>query len=123
MMKDPLVASKIKSKLRGKSIKVVLCDVVLDEIHRTRGFTPRRVISRISRLLDRTVETLTVDNHEKENARDISTQFQICHKGDNMILSLCQTKNLILVTYDKMLLKACQFVGVAGFHPLMTRGI
>jgi len=27
------------------------------------------------------------------------------------------------VTFDRMLLKACEFVGVAAFHPTMLRGI
>jgi len=38
-------------------------------------------------------------------------------------LSLCQAKDFVLVTFDKMLLKASQFVGVAAFHPSMVGGI
>jgi len=36
---------------------------------------------------------------------------------------LCQAKDFVLVTFDKMLLKASQFIGVAAFHPSMVGGI
>jgi len=38
-------------------------------------------------------------------------------------LSLCQAKDFVLVTFDRMLLKTCSFVGVAAFHPSMVGGI
>lgn len=60
---------------------------------------------------------------DESTANKITSQFQICHNGDNKILSLCQAKDFVLVTFDKMLLKASQFVGVAAFHPLMAAGI
>jgi len=123
IIEKPKVAYKLKAHLRGKSIKVILCDVVLNEVQRVRGFSPEKIISRISKLLNRTIEIVTVNEQEKTDAKNISTQYQICHNGDNKILSLCQAKNFILVTFDRMLLKACQFVGVVGFHPSMVGGI
>lgn len=123
IMEKPKVASRLKASLRGKSIKVILCDVVLNEVYRVRGFSSQKVITIISKLLNRVVETITVDEQQKYNAEDISTQYQICHNGDNKILSLCQAKDFVLVTFDRMLLKACEFVGVTGFHPSMVRGI
>ncbi len=123
IIEKPQVAFGLKSRLKGKSIKVVLCDIVLQEVNRVRGYTKEKVIATISRLLNRKIEIVTVDDQEKNNAKDISTQFQICHNGDNKILSLCQAKDFVLVTFDRMLLKACSFVGVAAFHPSMVRGI
>ena len=123
IIEKPKVAYKLKANLRGKSIKVILCDVVLNEVKRVRGYTKEKIIAAISRLLNRKIEIVTVEEQEKNNAKDISTQFQICHNGDNKILSLCQAKNFILVTFDRMLLKACSFVGVVAFHPSMVRGI
>lgn len=123
LIEKPQVAFGLKARLKGKSIKVVLCDIVLNEVKRVRGYTKEKIIATISRLLNRKIEIVTVEDQEKNNAKNISTQFQICHNGDNEILSLCQAKNFILVTFDRMLLKACQFVGVVGFHPSMVRGI
>ena len=123
IMEKPKVAFGLKARLKGKSIKVILCDVVLNEVQRVRGFSPQKIIATISKLLNRKIEIVTVNEQEKDSAKNISTQFQICHNGDNKILSLCQEKNFILVTFDRMLLKVCQFVGVVGFHPSMVRGI
>ena len=123
IMEKPKVAYGLKARLKGKQIKIVLCDVVLNEVQRVRGFTKEKIISTISRLLNRAIEIVTIEQQQKDTAKDISTQFQICHNGDNKILSLCQAKDFVLVTFDRMLLKACSFVGVVGFHPSMVRGI
>jgi len=123
LIEKPQVSYGLKARLKGKSIKVVLCDVVLNEVQRVRGFTSEKIISTISKLLNRKIEIVTVDKQEKDNAKNITTQFQICHNGDNKILSICQAKDFVLVTFDRMLLKACSFVGVAAFHPSMVRGI
>jgi len=123
IMEKPKVASELKTRLRGKSIKIILCDVVLNEVQIVRHFSPEKIISTISKLLNRTIEIVRVNEQEKTDAENISTQYQICHNGDNKILSLCQAKNFILVTFDRMLLKACSFVGVVAFHPSMVGGI
>ena len=123
IMEKPGVASKLKARLRGKSIKIILCDVVLSEVRRVRGYLPEKVIAKVSTLLGRKVELSVSDEESISNANQITNQFQICHNGDNKILSLCQAKDFVLVTFDRMLLKASQFVGVAAFHPSMVGGI
>ena len=123
IMEKPKVASGLKARLRGKSVRIILCDVVLDEVRRVRGYLPEKVISRISSLLGRKIELSEINESDKTNASQITEQFQICHNGDNKILSLCQAKNFVLVTFDRMLLKASEFVGVAAFHPSMVGGI
>ncbi len=123
ILEKPKVASGLKARLRGKSVKIILCDVVLDEVRRVRGYLPEKVISRISSLLGRKIELSEINESDKTNASQITEQFQICHNGDNKILSLCQAKNFVLVTFDRMLLKASEFVGVAAFHPSMVGGI
>ena len=123
IMEKPKVASKLKAGLRGKSIKIILCDVVLSEVRRVRGYLPEKVIAKVSALLGRKVELAQSDENSISNANQITNQFQICHNGDNKILSLCQAKDFVLVTFDRMLLKASQFVGVAAFHPSMVGGI
>jgi len=123
LIEKPQVAFGLKARFKGKSIKLILCDVVLNEVKKVRGFTSEKIISTISKLLNRNIEIVTIDEKEKSNAKNITTQFQICHNGDNKILSLCQAKDFVLVTSDRMLLKTCQFVGVAAFHPSMVGGI
>ena len=123
IMEKPKVASGLKARLRGKSVKIILCDVVLDEVRRVRGYLPEKVIARISSLLGRKIELSEINESDKTNASQITEQFQICHNGDNKILSLCQAKDFVLVTFDRMLLKASEFVGVAAFHPSMAGGI
>jgi predicted nucleic acid-binding protein len=123
LIEKPGVASGLKARLRGKSITVVLCDVVLQEVQRVRGLSPQTIIEKISKSLGRKIELSEINEQNKTEAEQITNQFQICHNGDNKILSLCQAKDFVLVTFDKMLLKACQFVGVVGFHPLMVGGI
>ncbi len=123
IMEKPKVASGLKARLRGKSIKIILCDVVLDEVRRVRGYLPEKVIARLSSLLGRKIELSEINYSDVASAKAITEQFQICHNGDNKILSLCQAKNFVLVTFDRMLLKASEFVGVAAFHPSMVGGI
>ena len=123
IMEKPKIASIIKSRLRGKSVKIILCDVVLGEVKRVRGYRPKKIISVVSKLLGKKIELSNIDKTNVENARQISNQFQICHNGDNKILSLCQAKNFVLMTFDRMLLKTCQFLDVTAFNPLTFRGI
>jgi hypothetical protein len=123
IIEKPKVAFGLKARLKGKSIKVVLCDVVLDEVSRVRGLSAKTIIEKITKILGRQIELSSINQENKDTANDISNQFQICHNGDNKILSLCQAKDFVLVTFDRMLLKACSFVGVVAFHPLMVRGI
>ena len=121
IIEKPKVASKLKASLRGKSVKIILCDTVLSEVYRVRGYVESFVIRKISKILGREIE---LSKMESDDSADIITnQFQICHNGDNKILSLCQTKDFVLITFDKMLLKTSSFVGVAAFHPFMAGGI
>jgi len=123
LIEKPKVACGLKARLKGKSIKVILCDVVLNEVQRVRGLSAKTVVKKISKILGREIEISKIDGQDKNSANKISSQFLICHNGDNKILSLCQSRNFVLVTFDRMLLKTCDFVGVVAFHPSMARGI
>ena len=121
VIEKPKVASKLKVSLRGKSVKIVLCDVVLSEVYRVRGYVAPYVISKISKILGREIELSKMEDCNKAIA--LSEQFAICHNGDNKILSLCQARDYVLITFDRMLLKTSQFIGVVAFHPFMVGGI
>ena len=123
IIEKPKVASGLKANLRGKSVNIVLCDVVLDEVRKVRGLMPHTVVEKITKLLGKKVHLTVVTAEHKEQAHQLTEQFQICHNGDNKILSMCKARDFILVTFDKMLLKASQFVGIAVFSPFTAGGI
>ena len=111
----------LKPILRGKPVNIILCDVVLDEVRKVRGLLPPVVITKITKLLGKKVQLDTVTAEHKEQALQLTEQFQICHNGDNKILSLCKARDFILVTFDKMLLKASQFVGSLQYFTIYCR--
>ena len=123
LIEKPTFARRVRKALKGKSVQIVLCDVVLNEVQRVRGFSYQKIISKISEGLKRKVSIVSVSDEEKIQAKQISNQFQICHNGDNKILAICQMENFILVTFDRMLRKASEFVGIVVFHPLCVGGI
>ena len=123
IIEKPKVASRLKANLRGKPVNIVLCDVVLDEVRKVRGLMPHTVVEKIARLLGKKVKLTAVTAEHEAEAQQLTQQFQICHNGDNKILSMCRAHDFILVTFDKMLLKASQFVGIAVFSPFTAGGI
>lgn len=123
MIEDPKIGLKLKQGLKGKSVKIVLCDVVLSEVNRVRGYARDYIVSRISKILGRDVELLQTNLQEKEDAKKLSVNFLECHNGDNLILAFCKIRDYILVTFDRALLRTCNFVGVIAFNPLQAGGI
>lgn len=123
IIEKPKIASGLKANLRGKSVNIILCDVVLDEVRHVRGLMPHVVVEKITKLLGKKVQLTVVTEEHKAQALQLTEQFQICHNGDNKILSLCKARDFILVTFDRMLLKASQFVGIAVFSPFTAGGI
>jgi len=123
IIEKPKVASQLKAKFRGKSISIILCDVVLNEVRCVRGLLSQEIVSKVSRLLGRKVKLTSSTVQDGINAQSLTEQFAICHNGDNKILSMCQSRNFILVTFDRMLLKASQFVGIQVFSPFTAGGI
>ena len=123
MIEDPRLGMKLKQGLKGKSVKIVLCDIVLSEVNRVRGYAKDYIVSKISKILGRSVELQQTNSQEKEDAQKLSGQFLECHNGDNIILALCKIRDYILVTFDRALLRTCNFVGVVAFSPLQAGGI
>ncbi len=123
IMDEPKKASGLKAQLRGKSIKIVLCDVVLKEVRRVRGYMSENIISKVEKLLGREIEVQKVNTDNIVDAKKMSEQFHLCHNGDNKILSLCKAKNLTLITSDRALKSVSEWVGVIVFHPSEASGI
>ncbi|MEO9307561.1 MAG: PIN domain-containing protein [Nitrososphaera sp.] len=120
MIEDPRLGLKLKQGLKGKSARIILCDVVISEVNRVRGYAKDYIISKISKILGRQVQVLQTNLQEREDAKKLSTNFLQCHKGDNLILAFCKIQDYILVTFDRALLQTCNFVGVIAFSPLQA---
>jgi len=116
-------AGKIRASLRGKPVRLVLCDVVLGEVQRVRGLGPADVVSRVSRIVGKGVEVSSADGGQRALADSVTAQYRFCHRGDSLILALCRARGFVLLTFDRMLLRACEFAGVAAFHPASAGGI
>jgi len=123
LLTKPGIADKIRRQMKGKSVRIVLCDIIVSEVRRVLGKNSQNWIPKLSKLLGRPVVVLQIQNDEKSDAKQISNQYKICHNGDNFILAFCKAKNFILLTFDRMLLKTCEFLGVVAFHPFRAGGI
>ena len=116
-------AARLRASLKGKQVGLVLCDTVLREIHRIRGMSSARVVRGLSKLVGKSVEVFSADGQDMKLARSVTDRYRFCHNGDNLILALCQARDFVLVTFDRMLLRACEIVGVMAFHPQLAGGI
>lgn len=123
LIKKKGFAERVKTSLRGKLVHIVLCDVVLREVKKITGIESTAVISMISKRVRRNVTVVPIDNSQRIFACSTTEQYQFCHMGDNFILTLCHVKGFILLTFDKMLLTACNVMGVVAFHPAKAREI
>jgi len=116
-------ASKLRLRLKGKQLQLVLCEKVLDEVKKVRGLAWTRTIELITQILGRKPEVSYARADDVTQAQELSEKYLECHPGDNIILALCMARNYILLTYDRMFLKICDLVGVVAFHPLRVGAI
>lgn len=120
LLTKPGFAYKIRTQMRGKSVRIVLCDVIVSEVRRVLGKESQNWIPKLSKLLGRQVHVLKIQNEEIAKAKQISNQYKICHHGDNFILAFCKTKNFILLTFDRMLLRT-RISWCGSFPPIYGR--
>ena len=123
LIEDGGFASKLRNALRGKPARLVLCDVVLSEVWRVRRIAADRAESAVSARLGKKVERSSVADGQKPLAESVTARYQFCHRGDNLILAMCMQRGFVLLTSDRMLLRACEFVGITAFRPGTAGGI
>ena len=123
IMEADIFAQKMRRRLRGKSIRFVLTDVVCREAKKARGFDVRSISARIRRLLGREVDVISIEERHIAEAERLSSRYHMCHHGDNRILAFCRERGLPLVTRDGDLHRVSQWVGVASFRPSEVGGI
>lgn len=112
------IGNKIRTKLKGKPITIVLCDKVLSEVHKVRGLTVDKIIGLVTQTLGRKPEVSYSNADDVKKAQELSDKYLECHKGDNLILAICIARNYILLTFDRMFLKICDMIGVLAFNPV-----
>ena len=122
MLERPRLARSIRKALRGRCGRVFLPDTVLREVGRVRGHGARFVSGRIARLLGRDISVVVTTPAHRDHARELTSRYAVCHAGDNLIVAVCAALDLTLLTFDRMLLTACSFVGIAAFRPSEMRG-
>ena len=71
LIEKPTFARRVRKALAGKSIQVILCDVVLNEVQRVRGFSYKKIIAKISEQLNRKIAIVPVSEQEKLEAKKI----------------------------------------------------
>ena len=117
VVRMPGFADRLRRKLRGKSIRVVLCDTVIGELKKVLGMDLVTAQGLIRKLLGREVDVVATEDRHIAEAEAVSAQYHICHHGDDRILALCRDKGYCLITNDKNLHRVCGWLGVASFFP------
>ena len=123
ILEKPGVSEKLRAGFRGKSNQDSTVRRGAAGSNAREGFSAKHVVGRIERLLRRPVEVACLTEEQDAAARQVTEQYQICHNGDNQILSICKANDYVLVTFDRMLLKASEWIGIAVFHPSRMGGI
>lgn len=111
-------AKKFSKSLRGKKIRVGICDVVLSELKKVRGYSKDFVITKISHILGRPVVVSSLSVYELKIATEKSEKFSTLHRNDDLILAHCFATNSILITCDRKLRHVCDIAGVVAVHPM-----
>lgn len=123
VMESPSFAKWVRDQLKGKSIRVILLDVVCREAKKVRGFEVGKLVERLRKLLGREVGVVSVGKQHIEQAKSLSSRYHMCHNGDNRILAFCRDRSVPLVTSDANLRKVSEWAGVASFRPSEMDGI
>jgi|APSaa5957512535_1039671.scaffolds.fasta_scaffold37596_3 hypothetical protein len=106
---------KIKSVFDEKCTKIILYDVVLNEV--IGNGNTYKIRRRLSELFNYELEIVTISEYETQTAKELSEIYRVAYKGDDMILTLSKMRNDIVITFDKTLIKTCRFLGIRSFNP------
>jgi len=107
-------AQNLRKKLRGKSLRIILCDMVIRELQKKK-YDANQVISKIQNKLGRSVHVGRMEKRHMIAGEQISTRFHTCHHGDNYIFAYCWTESIPLITDDRNFHRACNCLGVTAF--------
>jgi len=109
------IVEKIKHAFNEKNTKIVLYRVVLNEII-GNGKTSK-IRHRLSELFNCVIEIVPISEYEIQIAKEMSEIHKIIHRGDDQILAISKTRNDIVITFDKKLIRTCNLLGIKFFNP------
>ena len=118
VLEKPGVAETIRCGLRGKSIKLVVCEMVLHELKRVRAWSRQRVVDGLeSAFGKKRILVSTSPADIKDKARLIRYKFELAHAGDDCILAQCQMYGWMLLTRDRKMRMIATVLGILAFSP------
>lgn len=124
VIEDQGTAQHVRNALRGKAVRIILCETVLREISRVRAWSTRDVLVGLRRVFgENRVETANSPECLREEARRVRDGFEMAHAGDDMILAFCRIRGFALITFDRSMLKVARMLGVLAFHPKGAGGL
>lgn len=109
---------KLVRAIRGKQVRLVVCETVLRELRRVRKWSEDVVLAGLEEAFGR--GRIVVSDPPKNlltHARELERQYEMAHNGDVHILAQCRMDGCALITRDGNMRQVASMMGVLVFHP------
>ena len=109
---------KMVRAIRGKQIRLVVCETVLRELRRVRKWSEDVVLAGLEEAFGR--ERIVVSDPPKDlltHAKELERRYEMAHNGDVHILAQCRMDGCALITRDGNMRQVASMMGVLVFHP------
>ena len=109
---------KLVRAIRGKQVRLVVCETVLRELRRVRKWSEDVVLAGLEEVFGR--ERIVVSDPPKDlltHARELERRYEMAHNGDVHILAQCRMDGCALITRDGNMRQVASMMGVLVFHP------
>lgn len=109
---------KMVRAIRGKQVRLVVCETVLRELRRVRKWSEDVVLAGLEEAFGR--GRIVVSDPPKDlltHARELERQYEMAHNGDVHILAQCRMDGCALITRDGNMRQVASMMGVLVFHP------
>lgn len=118
VLEDQETAQRVRRALKGKAVRIIICETVLREVRRVRAWSTGAVLAGLRRVFgEKRVETAVSPERLRDEAQRVRDGFEMAHAGDDMILALCRMRGFALITFDRSMLRVAQMLGILAFHP------
>ena len=109
---------KLVRAIRGKQVRLVVCETVLRELRRVREWSEDVVLTGLEELFGR--KRIVVSDPPKDlktHAKELERRYEMAHNGDVHILAQCRMDGCALITRDGNMRQVASMIGVLVFHP------
>ena len=109
---------KLVRAIRGKQVRLVVCETVLRELRRVRKWSEDVVLAGLEEAFGR--GRIVVSDPPKDlltHARELERRYEMAHNGDVHILAQCRMDGCALITRDGNMRQVASMMGVLVFHP------